>query len=157
MFRLDLLTCFLGDTDGAMPRITDRNTALRSLDIQTRSPHCYIYHLPTYIKNPQIEEVWISFLMEFDEMRAIWTSLDRLIFQSLAKNPRENFTLHLKMDKLDERYQNQPLSGEQLARSVFPLCDALGIVNCVSDGAGWSDSGPVLSRSLLYKNIVDKY
>jgi len=135
-----------------MPRVTDRNTALRSLEIQTRNPHCYIYHLPTYIKHRQIEEVWITFLLEFDEMWAIWTSLDRLIFQCLTKNPRENFTLHLKMDKLDGQHLNQPLSGEQLARSVFPLCDGLGVINCVSRQSG---IGPVLSRSLFYRNVVD--
>ena len=80
-------------------------------------------------------------------MRDIWTSLDQLIFQCLAENPRERFTLHLDMRSLSRRWG--PISQshwKQLARSLFPLCNELGILNYVFGDDDRPARGLVLSQ-----------
>ena len=140
-----MITCTPANAD-SIPRITDQNTALRSLVIPINSPHLYICHLPVYIKKTLLEEVRIFFLMNFEEMRDIWTSLDQLIFQSLAEDPRESFTLHLDMSGVSRRWRFSRSHWKQLAQSLFPLCDELGILKYVFDDVDWRNRGPVLSR-----------
>ena len=112
--------------------VTEANTALRYLDLRFENPYHYIHHLPAYIRNTQVEEVMImvafrdgSDVRDESEISG-WLTLDKMIVESLAARPRENFSLCLYIP-----FSTAPTSAEDCARNVFPRCSALGLLSFV--------------------------
>jgi hypothetical protein len=141
----------IGDGGEAFTHLlTDAHTALQSLSLQAHSPEFYQHHLLTYLQNTQITELTIlAHQSSLERSPVAWLSVDKLIVDCLAKYPRPNFILHARIQRISQ------IDIDQLARSTFPQCVELGIVNRVCESqrlrlTGKSARGPVSSYSTDY-------